>query len=495
MSILKSLALGFVHALQNLLPIIVVVALFQGLVFVSWPDNFASLFWGMLVVAVGIALFLQGLEYSIFPLGRSLANQFARRGSLFWLLSFSFCLGFAAVIAEPALIAIADQAMHISEGRINALTLRLLVATSVGLVLALGVLRILLGHNIIWYMVIGYTVVIVVTFFSPAEIVGLAYDSGGVTTNIVTVPLVAALGVGLASSIAGRNPLIDGFGLVAMAVMMPMVVVQLYGIWVYAVNPSEAMPLIQAAADALPLPWWQRELAQLLSLVRDLVPIMLVVVLFQFLVLRKPLSNPGMISFGFLLVLLGLYAFVLGLKLGLFPLGKMMAEQLLATEQYWLLYLFAFAIGLATTLAEPALIAVGRQAQKVAPGLLNAQVIRWLVAVGVAIGLTVGVHRLLTGHSLHVYIIGCYLVVLLLTLLCPKYLIALAFDLGGVTTSEVTVPLVTALGLGLAAAIPGRSVLIDGFGLIAFASIFPIVSVLLYGLIMEQWQKRTKGAV
>jgi len=222
------------HSFRNLLPIILVVGIFQFLVIRQVPDAWLPMAVGLLVVVLGVALFLQGLELGIFPIGKNLSNEFARKGSLPLLMIFGFCLGFAAVIAEPALIAVASQAEIISEGRISALTLRLLVAGSVGAVVALGVVRILLGHSLHWYMIIGYIVVVLVTFFAPEEIVGLAYDSGGVTTNIVTVPLIAALGIGLAVSIRGRNALIHGFGLVGLAVMVPMISVQIYGIIVYS---------------------------------------------------------------------------------------------------------------------------------------------------------------------------------------------------------------------------------------------------------------------
>jgi hypothetical protein len=197
---------------------------------------------------------------------------------------------------------------------------------------------------------------------------------------------------------------------------------------------------------------------------------------------------------GFVLVIVGLYAFVVGLKMGLFPIGRSMAEQLLAMDGWGFLYLFAFAIGFATTMAEPALIAIGRKAEEAAQGRLNGNVIRLLVALGVAVGITIGVHRIITGDSIHHYIMGGYTVVIVLTLLSPKYIVALAYDLGGVTTSEVTVPLITALGIGLATHIEGRNVMIDGFGLIAFASIFPIISVMAYAILVE-FAKGRRGTV
>jgi len=483
---------ALLHALKNLLPIVVVVVFFQLVVLQQVPDNTLGMAFGLLIVAIGIALFLQGLELSIFPVGKSLSKQFARRGSLPILLTFGFALGFSAVVAEPALIAVAQQAQEISGGRVDALTLRLLVAMSVGFVVALGVFRTIMGYPLHWFMIAGYITVVIVTWFAPEEIVGLAYDSGGVTTNVVTVPLVAALGIGLAASIRGRNPLTDGFGLVALAVMVPMITVQLYGILVYSGEQPEGELLMDTDHQPAPAYGPLKMLLDLAEMVRDVLPIILTILVFQYLVLRRGLSNPRKILFGFVLVVLGLYAFVLGLKLGLFPIGTSMAEQLISLDGFLFIYLFAFMIGFATTMAEPALLAIGQQAEEAAAGTLNGNAIRLFVALGVAIGITVGVHRIIVGDSIHYYIMGGYLVVIMLTTIAPRYIIALAYDLGGVTTSEVTVPLVTALGIGLAGNIEGRSVLIDGFGLIAFASIFPIITVMAYAIVGDYMAARRK---
>jgi hypothetical protein len=468
----------FLRALRSLLPIVAVVVVFQLAVFRQAPDRPLQLVAGLLVVGAGIALFLHGLDLSVFPVGKNLANQFARRGALGLLLPFGFAIGFAAAVAEPALIAVAAQAELVSEGRVDALTLRLVVAVSVGAVLVLGILRILRGWAVQRLLIPGYALVLVVTYVSPPEIVGLAYDSGGVTTNIVTVPLIAAIGIGLANSIRGRSALTDGFGLVALCVMVPMIGVQLYGIWVYTVGAD-------ASGDAPVHPVLEHALG-LAEMVRDVLPMVLVVLFFQYVALRRRLSHPLRVAVGFVMVLVGLYAFVVGLKIGLFPLGTMMAEQLIERGAPALILLFALLIGFATTMAEPALVAIGEQAEAASPGRISGSAIRLVVAVGVAVGITLGVCRILVGAPLHYVIMASYAVVIVLVLFAPKYIVPLAFDLGGVTTSEVTVPLVTALGIGLAGAIEGRDALIDGFGLIAFASIFPIISVLGYAMILER---------
>ncbi|MFI7482449.1 DUF1538 domain-containing protein [Kocuria sp. M1R5S2] len=481
---LSHFAHEFLKALKNLLPIVVVVVAFQLVVFRQMPQDPVSLAGGLLIVGVGIALFLHGLDLSVFPVGKNLANQFARRGALGFLLPFGFAIGFAAVVSEPALIAVAEQAELVSQGRLNGLTLRLVIAVSVGLVLILGILRILRGWPVQRLLIPGYLVVIAVTYVAPAEIVGLAYDSGGVTTNVVTVPLVAAIGLGLASSIRGRSAFRDGFGLVGLCVMVPMIGVQLYGIWVYTFTDPSGVP--DTGGEEGHRHWGLELILGLAEMVREILPMVLVVLFFQYVLLRRRLNHPGRVVVGFTMVLVGLYAFVIGLELGLFPIGTLMAEQLIDHDHTGLILLFALLIGFATTMAEPALLAIGEQAAQVSPAGITATAIRLAVAAGVAVGITVGTYRILVGGPLHYFIMAAYATVILLVLIAPKYIVALAFDLGGVTTSEITVPLVTALGIGLATAIEGRDPLIDGFGLIAFASIFPIISVLIYAMIRER---------
>ncbi len=238
--------------------------------------------------------------------------------------------------------------------------------------------------------------------------------------------------------------------------------------------------------------WLALAISTLLGTVRDVLPIVLVVVVFQFLVLRRSLANPARVLTGFLFVLLGIALFLIGLETAIFPLGRGMAEQLItqATEGggpgwlgYGWLYLFAFAIGFSTTMAEPSLIAVAIKAGEISGGSVGVLGLRIAVALGVAVGITLGVYRIIYGLPIHWFIIAGYIVVVIQTATAPRTMVPLAYDSGGVTTSTVTVPLVAALGLGLAGAVPGRNPLIDGFGLIAFASLFPIIAVLAYAQI------------
>jgi len=223
-----------------LIPIVLVIAFFQLLVLQQPIPRLGDMLRGLVEVLLGLALFVRGLQMALFPIGEEMAYNFLRKGSLWWLLAFAFALGFGTTVAEPALIAISDEAAKIAaSGQVIADTaeaqrryatgLRLTVALAVGIALVVGVFRILKGWPVQYLIIGGYFGVVVMTAFAPPEIIGIAYDSGGVTTSTVTVPLVAALGIGLAHTIHGRDPLIDGFGLIAFASLTPMIFVMGFG--------------------------------------------------------------------------------------------------------------------------------------------------------------------------------------------------------------------------------------------------------------------------
>ncbi|UJP67100.1 DUF1538 domain-containing protein [Mongoliitalea daihaiensis] len=228
-------------ALVDLLPIIVVILVFQFLILQKPLPNYQDLIIGSLLVWIGLILFMEGLEWALFPLGNSMAFALTNKGNVFLILLFAFTLGFSTTIAEPALIAVAKEAARVSSeagyigsenSSLNAFArgLRVSVAISVGFAILIGVLRIFNNWPLQYIIISGYAIVVILTFIAPKEIIGIAYDTGGVATSTITVPLVTALGVGLASSIKGRNPLTDGFGLIAIAVMMPMIFVMIYGL-------------------------------------------------------------------------------------------------------------------------------------------------------------------------------------------------------------------------------------------------------------------------
>jgi len=237
---LRSLVIVMTGSIRDLAPIILVVVFFQAVVLRQPFPNLADTLIGLLFVMLGLGLFIRGLDMALFPIGEALAGAFARKGSVIWLLLFAFGLGFGTTVAEPALIAVTEEAARVmaAAGSIAddpdtqetfATALRYTVAVSVGTALVIGVWRILKGWPIQWLIIGGYILVVLLTTVAPDEIIGIAYDSGGVTTSTITVPLVTALGVGLATVIRGRNPMVDGFGLIAFASLTPMIFVLIFG--------------------------------------------------------------------------------------------------------------------------------------------------------------------------------------------------------------------------------------------------------------------------
>ena len=247
MAIAKALLYKIFSAFMDVFPIILVIAFFQILIIQKPFPNLDQILLGVLLVVFGLFVFILGLDSALFPIGEKMANEFAIKGNALWIILFGFALGFSTTIAEPALTVVAGKAGGLAAGagaiKDNeesiasfVLGLRFTVAFSVGTAIALGVLRIIKGWPLIWFISGGYTLIVITTFFAPPQIIGIAYDSGGITTSTITVPLVAALGVGLATAIRGRNPILDGFGLIALASLNPIIFVLLYGISVYGLN-------------------------------------------------------------------------------------------------------------------------------------------------------------------------------------------------------------------------------------------------------------------
>ena len=242
LKLIRNIAGKLKASFYDLLTVIVVVSFFQIVVLQQPFPNLKDILVGLVFVVIGLMLFIEGLEIVLFPIGENLSYTLAKKGSLFWLLSFSILLGFSTTIAEPALIAVSEEAAEVAKksNLIKAETeseyafgLRLSVAISVGLAILLGIWRILKGWPVYYLIIGGYLIVIFMTLFAPEEIIGIAYDAGGVTTSTITVPLVTALGVGLATVIEGRSPLTDGFGLIAFASLLPMIFVMAYGMLIF----------------------------------------------------------------------------------------------------------------------------------------------------------------------------------------------------------------------------------------------------------------------
>ncbi len=484
------------ESIRDLIPIVSVILFFQIIIIQNIPSNWKETSLWLFIVVLWLTIFLMWLQYWIFPIWEKLTKSFTKnKNSNILIVIFWFLIWFSTTIAEPALFIIAEKASIISSWRIDTNTLKIIVALSVGTAIWWWILSILKWIPVYINIIIWYILVTSITYFTPNEIIWLAYDLWWVTTSTITVPLVTAIWIWVASMAKKRNPLIDWFWLIAYASLLPMFFVQIYWIYIYNLDIDTVVinnvttQVIETNKNFNFLNW-------LFSTIIDISPIILTIFFFQYIILKEKIPKEELknIIIWFVMVIFWLYFFILWLEMWLFSLWEQMAFELSIFNNYILIYIFAFLIGFSTTMAEPTLIAIANKASEITSWKINAFILRIFVAIGVWIWITIWTYRIIYGDPIHNYIIIWYIFVIILTYFAPKHIIAIAYDSWWVTTSTITVPLVTALWLWLATNIPGRDPMIDWFWLIAFASLFPIISVLWYWIITKYYkiQIRTK---
>ena len=481
--------------LRDVVPVVAVVLLFQIFVVQQPVLRLFPLVEGALLVLTGLILLLYGLELALFPLGEALAYALAQRGSFIWLVVFAFLLGFGTTIAEPALTAVASEAADaaaaagviadISAAKSRySFGLRLTVGLGVGAALVLGVTRIVMGWSLPMVVIGSYVAVTIMAFFAPA-----GDDRNRVRhrrRHDVRDHRTSRHGARCrARVVAARTKSDDRRVWNDRACVADAGVVR---------NGLRSAARMDLAAD------FARTLANTAT---DVVPVAAFMLLFYRVVLRQQLINQREILVGLGFVTVGLALLLLGVERALFPAGRMMVAQLAAAtvsqaaptvadwSNYWWIYAFAFCISFAAAIAEPALLAIALKVNELSGGAIKTWGLRLAAAIGVATGVALGCVQTVTGIPLHWCMAAGFAVIALQALTAPRAIVPLAFDSGGVSTTAVTVPIVTALGLGLAEFLPNRNPLLDGFGLIAFACLLPPISVLAYAQIVWLLEARS----
>ncbi len=488
----------------NVMPIAIALALFQVFLLRTLLEDATLIVLGIVAIVAGLMFFMDGIKLGLMPMAENIGFGLPSRSSTATVLLVSFVLGVLATLAEPAIGALqsAGQLIERSEAPLlhrllNEMSFALVgaVAVGVGAAVVLGNLRFLFSIRLKTLVILTVTPALALTAYLAGDpllepILGLAWDCGAITTGPVTVPLVLAIGIGLAAA-AGRedNPL-SGFGIVTLASLFPAIAVMLLGVWTAGDVGIEA-----AAAKQSFLPPWldQPAVAAVIAAVRAVVPLVLFLFFVQFFLLRGKPRDRMRIFYGMGAALLGMMLFNLGLAYGLGPLGTQAGGRLPAAfvgsggddsglYPYWfgmtLAVGFAFLVGFGATMAEPALNAMGVTVETLTDGAFPRRLLTRTVALGVAGGMAVGVTKLLFAVPIAALLLPAYGVALALTVISKEEYVNLAWDSAGVTTGPVTVPLVLALGLGLGEAVDAT----NGFGVLAMASVGPIVSVLAVGL-------------
>lgn len=492
-------------------PLALYLVLFQVFILKQGIADASIISAGLAAVIIGLMLFMEGLKVGLMPFGESLGNTLPAKATLPVVLSIAFVLGIGVTFAEPAIGALkaAGQIVKVeSAPYLYALLndwaeiLVLGVGIGVGAAAVLGTLRLLYGWSLKPLIYASLLPVLALTLYLQTDselskTLGLAWDSGAVTTGPVTVPLVLSLGIGIAAAAGRGQSSLSGFGIVTLASLFPILSVQLLALYV-ALNHTPA-EIIQAAQQAqhlsTALPWYnQTPWLEILSGIRAIVPLVVFLLLVMWLILKEKLPHPTQIGYGIVLALLGMIIFNLGLSYGLAKLGGqagslipaafMAIDGVLHSPLYSaavglsLALVFAWLLGFGATLAEPALNALGLTVENLTNGAFRKITLMYAVSIGVAFGIALGVTKIIFGFALAWLLLPGYLLAVILTYFSSEEFVNIAWDSAGVTTGPVTVPLVLAMGLGFGNAVNA----VEGFGILSMASICPILAVMLTGL-------------
>ena len=511
--------------LKAVAPLAAYLMLFQLLVLRHPVDSALTLCFGLIAVVIGLAVFMEGLSTGLMPFGTIIGDNLPKKASMFVVLVIIGILGIGVTFAEPAIGALqafgssvdVTKAPYLFELLNNwALPLVLMVGAGVGLAAILGTVRFVRGWSLkpmIYLAMIPVFILTIYAWFDPnlRSVLGLAWDCGAVTTGPVTVPLVLSLGIGIANAAGKGGSSLSGFGVVTMASLFPILAVLILAIFVsFSITPDEIIAAAKTASNVVveqPSIWDQTPLVEVVLGVRAILPLVLFLMFVLFVVLKSTLPNKMITVYGLTLSILGMCIFNIGLTYGLGAIGSQTGGVLPAafmeipvSESSPIFSImtglsivigFAFILGFGATLAEPALNALGSTVQTLTNGAFKKSMLMYSVAGGVAVGIALGVSKVVLGFDLMKVLLPLYVLGIVLTVFSTEEFVNVAWDSAGVTTGPVTVPLVLAMGLGLGNAVSA----IDGFGILSLASICPIVAVLSMGLVIKFINNKTENTV
>ena len=511
--------------LKAVAPLAAYLMLFQLLVLRHPIDSAVTLCFGLIAVVVGLAVFMEGLSTGLMPFGTIIGDNLPKKASMVVVLIVIGILGVGVTFAEPAIGALQAfgssvdvmKAPYLYEILNNwAMPLILMVGAGVGLAAILGTVRFVRGWSLKPMIYLALLPIFLLTGYAWLDpnlrsVLGLAWDCGAVTTGPVTVPLVLSLGIGIANAAGKGGSSLSGFGVVTLASLFPILAVLILAIFVsFSITPDEIMAAAKIASNVVveqQTVWDKTPLVEIGLGVRAILPLVLFLMFVLFVVLKSTLPNKMITVYGLTLTIVGMCIFNIGLTYGLGAIGSQTGGVLPAafmdipvSESSPIFNLvtglsivigFAFILGFGATLAEPALNALGSTVQDLTNGAFKKSMLMYSVAGGVAVGIALGVSKVVLGFDLMKVLMPLYLIGIVLTVISTEEFVNVAWDSAGVTTGPVTVPLVLAMGLGLGNAVSA----IDGFGILSLASICPIVAVLSMGLVIRLLNDKTKNKI
>lgn len=481
------------------LPLAVIIIICFCISPLNSPSDYLKITVGYACVVFGQAMFLVGLETSILPIGRMVGGSFAKYNKLIFVLCFGFVFGLLATVAEPALSVLAKQIGSIMP-LVNSTLFIWITGTGIGIGVAIALLRIVKNVNIKWLFAILYALVFLLVIFSPEEFIALAFDGSGATTGDVSVPFILALGLGISATFSKSKANEDSLGIIGIASVGPIVAVLVYGIIVKAVNggslPPELpydMSITKGLGDIL--------LSNLLDVALAVLPIVLISIPFLLFLLKLPKRTFARFMLGVIPVYLGLLIFLSGIDFGFGFVGQYIGQLFFEEARpewfKWLLLAVGFVLGAAITVSEPAVTVLGVQIEELTNGHIKKMTIRITLALGIGVASLLSILKILTEINILYFLVPLYAIALIMMIFTPKLFVGLAFDSGGVTGGALTSAFLTPLTLSIAKSVAelnggAMSILTNGFGIIAFISVTPLIAIQALGIIYNIRLKRAE---
>lgn len=496
MKLLKTVKDTFISTIP--LAVIIILCLLLSPLDSIW--DYAKILSGYLSVIIGQAFFLVGLDASILPIGHLVGNSFSKYNNVFFVLGFGFSFGLLATVAEPALAVLARQIEDILP-IVNNTFFIWITGSGIGIGVAIALLRMLKNINIKLVFAVLYGLVFLLVAFSPAEFVALAFDGSGATTGDVSVPFILALGIGISASFSKNKTQDDSFGIIGISSVGPIIAVLLYGIILKAKNGG--IPVANEYEMSVGGNLGKILVGNLTDVALAVLPIVLIsipVLVFLIRITRKQLFK---FMVGIIPVYIGLLIFLSGIDYGFAFVGQYIGQSFFSPERpegfKWLLLVIGFVLGAAITVSEPAVTVLGAQIEELTSGHIKEMTIRITLALGIGIASLLSILKILTGINILWFLGPLYLISIIMMKFTPKLFVGLAFDSGGVTGGALTSAFLTPLTLSLAQAVEassGRemSILTNGFGIISFISVTPLIAVQALGIIYAVRSKRIEEA-
>lgn len=447
---------------------------------------------GAIFIIFGLSIFLFGADIGVQPIGTLMGSSLTKKKNIWILIFFGFILGFIITIAEPDLQVLARQVSSVTSGGIDMLTLLIVVSVGVGVLVVIGLLRIIFNITLSRLLTIIYGVILILSIFSSPAFLGIAFDAGGATTGSMTVPFILALGLGVSSVKGGKTSEEDSFGLVGLASAGPIMAVITMGILskVEVITDNSGLDLISNTGIFTP---FMRELPIILRDVTiTFIPFIAMFIIFQILFFKLPKKRFNRISKGLVYTFIGLVLFLTGVNAGFMEAGTAIGYAAATSAHNWIVIPIGFLLGFTVIFAEPAVYVLNEQIEDVTSGHIKKKIILYTLSIGVATAVTLSMIKIMVPSiQLWHYLLPGYIIAVVLSHFTPKIFVGIAFDSGGVASGPMTATFILAFAQGVAEAIEGANVLIDAFGVIAMVALTPLIAIQLLGLVYER--KAMKG--